>query len=70
MTGKKGGSDHVPRKVVITPEPCVSVLVILASFFQWWNISFDGKLLTKRWVHVLLVVVTILLSAAIILLFV
>lgn len=32
---------------------CVSVIILIASFFQWWDISFDGKMITKRSIKIL-----------------
>ena len=31
----------------------VAVVVLLASFRQWWDIGFDGEMRTRRWVKVL-----------------
>ena len=35
---------------------CVALLILLASFGQWWNIGYDGKLVTKTWVKAILVI--------------
>jgi len=47
-----------------------ALVVVVASFFQWWNITYNGQLITKRWVKVLLGLVVISLLAAIVLLFI
>ena len=47
-----------------------ALVVVVASFFQWWNITYNGQLITKRWVKVLLGLVVVSLLAAIVLLFI
>lgn len=32
----------------------VAIVVLGASFFQWWDVTYNGKLRTRRWVKVLL----------------
>lgn len=30
-----------------------TLTILVASFFQWWNITYGGKMITKKWVKVL-----------------
>jgi hypothetical protein len=46
-----------------------ALVVAGASFLQWWNVSYDGKLITKLWVKAMLVCVIVLLLASIYYLF-
>jgi hypothetical protein len=47
----------------------VAIIVLLASFFQWWDITYDGKMNTKKWVKILFVVLmAALLTAGILIL--
>ncbi len=39
----------------------VAIITLGASYFQWWNIGFNGGMETKRWVKVLLSILIILL---------
>jgi hypothetical protein len=31
----------------------VAIAILFASFFQWWNITYNGKMITKVWIKVL-----------------
>lgn len=45
----------------------VAITVLVASYFQWWNITYDGKMFTKSWVKVLFGTLIVLLLVALIL---
>lgn len=47
-----------------------ATVVVAASYFQWWHLTYRGKLIAKPWVKVMLAGVIALLVAAAILLFV
>ena len=40
----------------------VAISVLVAGFFQWWDITYDGAMLTKPWVKILFLVGIILLG--------
>jgi len=31
----------------------VAIVVLLVGFFQWWDITYDGAMVTKTWVKIL-----------------
>ncbi len=39
----------------------VATIILVASFFQWWNITYNGKMITKKWVRALFVILIIAL---------
>ena len=43
----------------------VALTVLIASYFQWWSISYDGKMLTKLWVKILfsILIIAVLMAA-------
>jgi ABC-type enterochelin transport system permease subunit len=42
----------------------VAAAVLVAGFFQWWGITFDGKMRMRSWVKVLFVVLLVALCVA------
>lgn len=44
-----------------------SVVILIASFFQWWNITYNGQMLTKKWVKVLFIFCIAVLSISLLL---
>lgn len=46
----------------------VAIAVLVAAFFQWWDVSYDGDLRTRPWVKVLLGGLIALLVVALVLL--
>lgn len=47
----------------------VAFIVLVASYFQWWDITYDGEMFTKSWVGVLFGMSIFMLLVAVILLF-
>jgi len=47
-----------------------SLLILLASFSQWWDITYNGKMVTKKWVKRLFMVCIFILLVSLILLFI
>lgn len=43
----------------------VALIIVAASFFQWWNITYDGKMQTKLWTKVLFFICVVLLILSI-----
>ena len=39
----------------------VTILILIASYRQWWDIAYDGALVTKEWVKILFLICIILL---------
>lgn len=39
----------------------VAIMVLLAGFFQWWDITYDGAMITKTWVKILFLILMALL---------
>jgi len=38
-----------------------SIFILVASFFQWWNITYNGQMVTKKWIKFLFVTCILLL---------
>ena len=57
------------EKVISLISLSVALIVIIASFFQWWNITYDGNMNTKKWVKIVFAVCGILITFAILLIF-
>ena len=47
----------------------VAIIVLFASYFQWWDITYNGKMMTKMWVKALFALCVALLITAAVLLF-
>lgn len=45
----------------------VAIFILIASFFQWWDITYNGGMITKRWIKVFFIISIILLLIALIL---
>ncbi len=45
----------------------VALFVLIASYFQWWDITYDGGMITKNWVKLLFFILIICLIIALIL---
>ena len=41
-----------------------AIVVATASFLQWWDIGFDGRMVSKRWVRFMWAGVIVILIAA------
>ena len=41
-----------------------AVSILMAGFFQWWDITYDGAMITKSWVKILFLIDIILLGYA------
>ena len=39
----------------------VSIVILIASFFQWHDITYDGEMKTKTWVKLLFTIAIVLL---------
>jgi len=42
----------------------VAIFILVANFFQWWNITYDGGMIMKKWVKILFLISIILLIIA------
>ncbi len=42
----------------------VAVAVLVASYFQWWDIAWNGGMVTKRWIKILFAFAILLLIIA------
>lgn len=31
----------------------VAIIVLVASYFQWWDITYNGAMTTRRWIKIL-----------------
>lgn len=34
----------------------VAITILCASFFQWWDITYNGEMKTRKWVKALFIV--------------
>jgi|GEM_PF-2610841 hypothetical protein len=48
----------------------VAIVILIASFSQWWNITFNGNMITKNWVKYLFCFLILSLLISLILLIV
>jgi hypothetical protein len=48
----------------------VGISVLVAGFFQWWGITYNGKMILNRWVKLLFVGLIAVQTAALMALFV
>jgi len=53
------------KKISALISILVTFFVLLASFFQWWDITINGGMITKVWVKILfcLLIIALLISA-------
>lgn len=42
----------------------VAITVLMANFFQWWDIGYNGQMFTRKWVKILFVVLILCLIVA------
>lgn len=45
----------------------VAIVILIASFFQWWNITWGGGMILKSWIKILFSVLIIGLLVALLL---
>ncbi|MBI2590968.1 MAG: hypothetical protein HYW33_03820 [Candidatus Blackburnbacteria bacterium] len=45
-----------------------SIIILVASFFQWWNITYNGQMMIKKWVKYFFAICILLLIISLILL--
>ena len=45
----------------------VAIIILVANFFQWWDITYDGAMRTRKWVKLLFVICILMLIIALIL---
>ena len=57
-----------PEKLSSIISLVVAIVILLASFFQWWDISFNGFMITKRWTKMLFFLCILALGTALVLL--
>lgn len=39
----------------------VAITILIANFFQWWDITFNGHMITRKWVKFIFLISIILL---------
>ena len=44
-----------------------AISIVIAGFFQWWDITWNGQMVTRKWVKILFGFLIILLLIALIL---
>lgn len=54
-----------PEKLSALLSLLAAVVIALASFWQWWGITWDGGMPLKPWAKVMLAAVVLLLLSAI-----
>lgn len=47
-----------------------AIAIVAATFFQWWDINYDGYMRLRPWIRLLLVAVVVALLVAVVLLFI
>lgn len=68
--GKKIISLNMNQEKISALLSLITAFIILvASFFQWWNITWDGNMELKQWVRVVFIICVALLITSGILLF-
>lgn len=56
-----------PDKLSAIISLIVAIAILIASYFQWWYLTYDGKMIMKIWMKILLTIFIIFLLAAFIL---
>ena len=46
----------------------VAIIILSVSYFQWWDITWDGKMVFKKWLKILFAFSIILLLMSLIIL--
>lgn len=54
----------IKEKISAIVSIIVAISVLFASYFQWWNITYNGKLITKTWVKCLFAILIVFLITA------
>lgn len=47
----------------------VAISVLIASFFQWWDITYNGGMIIKKWARIFLITLLLFLLLALVLIF-
>jgi hypothetical protein len=42
-----------------------TLVILIATYFQWWDISYNGTMATKKWVKVLFMILIVATLASI-----
>jgi len=45
----------------------VAIIILSVSYFQWWDISYNGKMVFKKWLKVIFIFLIISLIIALLL---
>lgn len=45
----------------------VAISILIASYFEWWDITWNGKMITKKWVKLFFFILIVCLIIALIL---
>ena len=48
-------------KISAIVSTLVAISILIASFFQWWDITYDGGMRTRSWVKVLFSICIVIL---------
>lgn len=50
-----------PSKISAILSIIVAIIILVSNFFQWWNITYDGTMITKKWVKIVFVISIVVL---------
>jgi hypothetical protein len=50
-----------PEKISSLISIFVAISILIASYFQWWDITWNGGMKTRKWVKLLFVLCILLL---------
>ena len=39
-----------PSKISSILSLFASLIILTVSFFQWWDITYNGKMITRKWI--------------------
>jgi len=42
----------------------VAIIILGANFFQWWDITYNGKMITRGWVKLVFIIAIVMLFVA------
>jgi hypothetical protein len=56
-----------PDKISSIISIAVAITILISSFFQWHDITFNGKMLTRKWIKLLFSLMIVFLLIALLL---
>jgi len=58
-----------PDKLSAIISLVVAIIILVANYFQWWSITYDGGMVMSLWVKILIAILIVALALSLYLLF-